>query len=84
MNSRRIRRKYAKMMSELTDQELLSCIYMLCSTLIRRSDYTITLEDILTSIWNIGKLVDHYRGGYTHTTKSCAESEDKDADGTTI
>ena len=68
MINRRIRRKITKLLSDLSDHEILCCIYALCNTLIRRSDNTITLEDILTSVWNLGKLVDHSR----------SESEDKE------
>lgn len=74
MRINKIKRKFAKMMNELPDHELLACIYMLCSELIRRSGNTVTMEDVLTSLWNIGKLVDYNR----------SESEDKDADGTAI
>lgn len=66
MRINKIKRKYAKMMSDLPDHELLACIYMLSSELIRRSGNNITLDDVLTSVWNIGKLVDYNR----------AESED--------
>lgn len=59
MRINKIKRRYAKMMNDLPDHELLACIYMLCSELKRRSNNTITMEDILTSIWNIGKLIDH-------------------------
>ena len=74
MRINKIKRRYAKMMNDLPDHELLACIYMLCSELIRRSGDSITLDDVLTAVWNIGKLVDHNR----------SESEDKDADGTAI
>ena len=59
MRINKIKRKYAKMMSELPDPELLACIYMLCSEVIHRSGDTVTMEDVLTSLWNIGKLIDH-------------------------
>lgn len=61
MRINKIKRRYAKMMNDLPDNDLIACIYMLCSELIRRSDNTITLIDILTAIWNIGKLVDNNR-----------------------
>lgn len=61
MRNRKIARKYAKMMRDLPDHELLACIYMLSSELIRRSGNNITLDDVLTSVWNIGKLVDYNR-----------------------
>ena len=70
MRVNKIKRKFAKMMNDLPDNDLIACIYMLCSELIRRSCNTVTMEDILTSIWNIGKLIDHNK----------EESEDKDAD----
>ena len=59
MRINKIKRRYAKMMSDLPDHELMACIYMLCSELIRRSGNTVTMEDVLTSLWNIGKLIDH-------------------------
>ena len=74
MRINKMKRRYAKMMNDLPDHELMACIYMLCSELIRRSGNTVTMEDVLTSLWNIGKLVDYNR----------SESEDKDADGTAI
>ena len=61
MRINKINRRYAKMMNELPDNELIACIYMLCSELIRRSGDSITLVDVLTTIWNIDKLVDHSR-----------------------
>lgn len=61
MRRRKIVRKYARMMNDLPDHELMACIYMLSSELIRRSGNTITLDDVLTSVWNIGKLVDFNR-----------------------
>lgn len=63
MRVNKIKRRYAKMMNDLPDEDLMACIYMLCSELIRRSDNTLTMEDILTGIWNIGKLVDYNRSG---------------------
>lgn len=66
MRVNKIKRRYAKMMNDLPDHELMACIYMLCRELIRRSGNTVTMEDVLTSLWNIGKLIDYNR----------AESED--------
>ena len=68
MRKNKIVRRYGKMMKDLPDEDLMACIYMLCSELRRRSDNTVTMEDILTSIWNIGKLVDH----------NISESEEKE------
>ena len=68
MRINKIKRKFAKMMNDLPDHELLACIYMLSSELIRRSGNNITLDDVLTSVWNIGKLVEYDR----------AESEDNE------
>lgn len=68
MRNRKIVRRYAKMMNDLPDHELLACIYMLSSELIRRSGNNITLDDVLTSVCNIGKLIDHNK----------SESEDKE------
>lgn len=68
MRENKIKRKYAKMMSDLSDHNLLACIYMLCMELARRSDNTLTLDDVLTAVWNIGKLVDYNR----------SESEDEE------
>lgn len=68
MRRRKIARKYARMMNDLQDIDLLACIYMLCMELTRRSGDTLTLEDVLTSVWNMGKLVDYNR----------SESEDKE------
>lgn len=68
MRINKIKRRYAKMMNDLPDHELMACIYMLCSELIRRSDNTVTLEEVLTGLWNIGKLIDHNK----------AESEGKE------
>lgn len=59
MRINKIKRRYAKMMKELPDNDLIACIYMLCSELIRRSGNSITLDDVLTSVLNIGKLIDH-------------------------
>lgn len=67
MRINKIKSRYAKMMNDLSDNELLACIYMLCSELVHRSGDTVTMEDVLTSIWNIGKLIDNNK----------AESEDK-------
>jgi hypothetical protein len=67
MRINKIKRRYAKMMNYLPDNDLIACIYMLCSELIRRSGDSITLDDVLTAVWNISKLVDHNR----------SESEDK-------
>ena len=67
MRINKIKRKFAKMMNDLPDHELMACIYMLCSELIHRSGDTITLDDVLIAIRNIGKLVDIDR----------SESEDK-------
>ena len=61
MRINKIKRRYAKMMNDLPDNELLACIYMLSHELIRRSGNNITLDDVLTSVWNIGKLVDYNR-----------------------
>lgn len=74
MRVNKIKRRYAKMMNDLPDHELMACIYMLCSELIHRSDNSVTLEEVLTSILNIGKLIEHNK----------EESEDKDANGTAI
>ena len=60
MRSKRIVKRYSRMMNELKDDELIACIYMLCSELIHRSDNRVTLEEVLTSILNIGKLIDHH------------------------
>lgn len=68
MRINKIKRRYAKMMNDLPDHELLACIYMLCNELIHRSGNTITLSDVLTSIWEIAKLIDYNR----------AESEDEE------
>lgn len=67
MRINKIKRRYAKMMNDLPDNDLIACIYMLCSELIRRSGDSITLDDVLTAVWNIGKLLDYSR----------SESEDK-------
>ena len=67
MRINKIKRRYAKMMNDLPDHELMACIYMLCSELIHRSNNTVTMEDVLTSILNIGKLIDRNK----------EESEDK-------
>lgn len=61
MRVNKIKRRYAKMMNDLSDHDLMACIYMLCCELIRRSDNSITLDHILTAVWNIGKLVDYNR-----------------------
>lgn len=61
MRINKVKRKFAKMMNDLPDNDLMACIYMLCSELIRRSGDSITLDDVLTAVWNIGKLVDHNR-----------------------
>ena len=61
MRINKIKRRYAKMMNDLPDHELLACIYMLCNELVHRSGDSITLSEILTSIWEIGKLVDYNR-----------------------
>lgn len=61
MRVNKIKRRYAKMMNDLPDHDLMACIYMLCSELIRRSGDSITLDDVLTAVWNIGKLVDYNR-----------------------
>jgi len=61
MRINKIKRKFAKMMNDLPDNDLIACIYMLCSELIRRSGDSITLDDVLTAVWNIGKLVDYNR-----------------------
>ena len=58
MRVNKIKRKFAKMMNDLPDHELLACIYMLCNELVHR-DNSVTLEEVLTSILNIGKLIDH-------------------------
>lgn len=68
MRINKIKRRYAKMMNDLPDHELMACIYMLCSELIHRSDNSVTLEEVLTSILNIGKLIEHNK----------TESEDKE------
>lgn len=67
MRINKIKRRYAKMMNDLPDHELLACIYMLCCELIHRSNNAVTLEEVLTSILNIGKLIEHNK-----------ESEDKE------
>lgn len=67
MRINKIKRRYAKMMNDLPDNDLIACIYMLCSELIRRSGNNITLDDVLTAVWNIGKLIEHNK-----------ESEDKE------
>ena len=59
MRINKIKRRYAKMMNDLPDHELMACIYMLCNELIHRSGNIVTMEDVLTSILNIGKLIDH-------------------------
>lgn len=61
MRINKIKRKFAKMMNDLPDNDLMACIYMLCSELIRRSGDSITLDDVLTAVWNIGKLIDYNR-----------------------
>lgn len=58
MRSKRIVKRYSQMMNELSDHELMACIYMLCNELIHR-DNSVTMEEVLTSILNIGKLIDH-------------------------
>ena len=68
MRSRKIVRRYAKMMNDLPDHELMACIYMLCNELIHRSGNTITLSEILSSIWEISRLIDYNR----------SESEDEE------
>lgn len=68
MRINKIKRKFAKMMNDLPDHDLMACIYMLCSELVHRSDNSITLEEVLISILNIGKLIDH----------NISESEDKE------
>ena len=67
MRINKIKRRYAKMMNDLPYYDLIACIYMLCSELIHRSGDSITLDDVLIAIRNIGKLVDIDR----------SESEDK-------
>lgn len=59
MRINKIKRRYAKMINDLPDNELLACIYMLCSVIIHRSNNTVTLEEVLTSILNLGKLIEH-------------------------
>lgn len=68
MRVNKIKRKFAKMMNDLPDHELMACIYMLCSELIRRSGNTVTMAEVLESVFNISKLIDHNK----------AESEDKE------
>ncbi len=57
MRSKRIVKRYVRMMNELKDDELIACIYMLCSELVKRSDNKVTLQDVLSSIWSIEKIV---------------------------
>jgi hypothetical protein len=45
------------MMTELKDDELIACIYMLCSELVKRSDNKVTLQDVLSSVWSIEQLL---------------------------
>ena len=61
MRINKIKRRYAKMMNDLPDHELLACIYMLCMELMHRSGDNITINDVLTSVLNIGKLIDYNR-----------------------
>lgn len=57
MRSKRIVKRYSRMMNELKDDELIACIYMLCSELVKRSDNKVTLQDVLSSVWSIEKLL---------------------------
>lgn len=68
MRINKIKRRYAKMMNDLSDHELLACIYMLCNELVHRSGDSITLSEVLSSVWEIGKLIDYNR----------SESEDEE------
>lgn len=61
MRINKIKRRYAKMMNDLPDHELMACIYMLCSEIIHRSGNTVTMAEVLESIFNISKLIDHNR-----------------------
>ena len=55
MRINKIKRRYAKMMSNLPDNELIACIYMLCAEAKKRSG--MSLNDILVAIYNLDKLV---------------------------
>lgn len=57
MRSKRIVKRYSRMMNELKDDELMACIYMLCSELVKRSDNKVTLQDVLSSVWSIEQLL---------------------------
>ena len=57
MRSKRIVKRYSRMMNELKDDELIACIYMLCSELVKRSDNKVTLQDVLSSVWSIEHLL---------------------------
>lgn len=57
MRSKRIVKRYSHMMDELKDDELIACIYMLCSELVKRSDNKVTLQDVLSSVWSIEQLL---------------------------
>lgn len=55
MRINKIIRRYAKMMSDLPDNELIACIYMLCAEARKRSGKS--FDEILVSIYNLDKLV---------------------------
>lgn len=57
MRSKRIVKRYARMMNELKDDELIACVYMLCSELVKRSDNKVTLQEVLSSVWSIEQLL---------------------------
>lgn len=56
MRKGKIVRKYGRMMKDLPDNEMMSCIYMLCCELIRRAGNTITMKDIFVSLEGIRQL----------------------------
>lgn len=57
MRSKRIVKRYARMMNELKDDELIACVYMLCSELVKRSDNKVTLQEVLSSVWSIEQVL---------------------------
>ena len=57
MRSKRIVKRYSRMMNELKDDELIACIYILCSELVKRSDKKVTLQEVLSSVWSIEQLL---------------------------
>lgn len=57
MRSKRIVKRYSRMMNELKDDELIASIYMLCSELVKRSDSKVTLQEVLSSVWSIEQLL---------------------------